>query len=136
MADDMFGGMSPEEIQALLATMGDPAELEGIQGQQAIADKLRSRNPGDREMLDGGHGQRFADIGGMVSDVIDNKRGEKMGSGLDEQRRSIYANQKDQAGNFLDAMSGHSRQIQDIKKPDLGALADDPKLKELLAGLM
>lgn len=137
MADssDVLGGLSPEEIQALLATIGDPAQLQDIQSQQAVADKLRSKSPGDRGMIDGGNGQRFADVGGIVSDVIDAKRGEKMGQGLDAQRQGIYANQSARAGDFLDALTGHQKQIQSMSKPDLDQLALDPKIKELLAGL-
>lgn len=135
MDSNMLGGLSDDEIQALLATMGDPAELQGIEGQQAIADKLRSINPGDRDMIDGGHGQRFADVGGIVSDVLQAKRGEKMGAGLDAQRRGIFDNQKAQAGNFLDALTGHRKQIQDLGAPDTSNLPQDPEMLKQLLGL-
>ena len=100
--DDMFGGMSPEEIKALLATVGDPAQLDALKGQGDIADKLRYGNRPDESRMAGN--VYIPDIAGSLLGGVDAYRGKKLGAETDKARQGIYANQATQSQAFIDAM--------------------------------
>ena len=98
--------LTPEELQQLLATIGDPAQLEDIQNQQAFLDKLRTPREQNGRMV----GDRYvADPAGAIADVIvAHKSGQDLNA-LEAKRADIYKRQAGASQNFLDAL-GTSRE--------------------------
>lgn len=110
-SSDMLGGLTPEEIKALLATAGDPSKLDDLNSQGAIADKLRAgafeSHPGHMA------GNVYVgDIAGSLLGGLGAIKGNMMNKKIDKQKADLYTNQAAQSQAFIDAMSGRK------KKPD------------------
>jgi len=99
---DMLGGLSPDEIKALLATVGDPSKLDALKGQSDIADKLRYGQRPDESRMAGN--VYIPDIAGSLLSGLDAYRGKKLSDKTDTARKDLYTNQAAQSQKFIDAM--------------------------------
>lgn len=100
---DMFGGLTPEEIKALLATNGDPAKLQDLQSQQAMADRLRAgafeAHPGHMA------GNVYVgDIAGSLLGGLGALKGKSMDKQATKERDALYASQAQNSQAFINAL--------------------------------
>jgi hypothetical protein len=105
--EDIFGGLSPDEIKALLATVGDPAQLDALKGQSDMADKLRmgafADHPGQMA------GNVYApDIAGSLVGGLGAIKGKRLEASADTERKGIFANQAKQSNIFINALRAKS----------------------------
>lgn len=116
MADpnDIFGGLTAEEIKALLATIGDPAELEAIQGQQEIADKLRT--PHDHHGYMAGN-VYIPDIAGSLGGIGEAYFGKKMDKANAVKRKELYGKQAAASKTYLDALTNRHAAAAPVAAP-------------------
>lgn len=92
--------MTPDEIQALLATNGDQDALSSIQDQVAQAQRLRTKTvPGLNQVGN----LAFANTGGIIGNAIDNMRGARDEKAATAKRADIYKNQALQLQKYLAA---------------------------------
>lgn len=125
--NDMFGGLTAEEIKALLATNGDPAKLQELQSQQATADKLRAgafeSHPGHMA------GNVYVgDIAGSLLGGLGAIKGNLMDKQATKDRDALYANQAQNSQAFINALMRKNGQ------PGLPPVNPLDKKDELMGG--
>lgn len=98
-----LGGLTPEEIKALLASVQDPAELQDIEAQQAIADKLRTPTKHPGQMAGNVY---VPDIAGSLAGVGEAYFGKKLDAKATEERKKLYAQQLPHRNAYFEAMLG------------------------------
>lgn len=121
--DNNFGGLTPEELKALLATNGDPAKLQDLQSQQAMADKLRAgafeSHPGHMA------GNVYVpDIAGSILGGLGSIKGHVMDKKATAERDKLYANQATNSQAFINALLNKTGQaglppVKPLKPEDL-----------------
>jgi hypothetical protein len=99
--NDMLGGLSPEEIQALLATIGDPAQLDALKSQGEMADALRNQHSSPGAMAGNTY---VANVPGAISDIGAAFAGKRLSEKTDAARKELFANQAAQSDKFIKAM--------------------------------
>ena len=118
--------MSPEEMQALLATNGDPAQLEDIRSQLESARRLRGNTV--PSMTQAGNAM-FANTGAILGNALAQYAGRRDEKKLLGQQSDIYKNQADRLNNWMTARYGRPAPAgmmddptQEISAPDLSNL--------------
>ena len=105
-SNNIFGGLTKEQVTALLATIGDPAELQDIQTQQDAADKLRADRPAGGRMVGNTY---VADINALLGPMINGYAARNTDQFLKPKRDKIYAKHAQGAQDFLNGAYGNQQ---------------------------
>lgn len=119
MADDMLGGLTPEELQALLATNGDPAKLQDLQGQKAMADKLRAGAFEDHPGITVGH-QYFPDVAGSLAAGAGAMYGKHLDKKATADQDALFASQAANSKAFINALLNRGKSTMPTVDPATG----------------
>jgi len=126
MADDILGGLTPEELQALLATNGDPAKLQDLQGQKAMADKLRMGAFEDHPGVTVGH-QYFPDVAGSLASGAGALYGKHLDKEATAGQNKLFSDQALNSKAFIDALLNRKKKQDPLGiNEGSGALAGTP----------